>query len=89
MKIGVLWLIAGMLGLALDLLSGFSVITMRVIARALFGQGLAQADLDRVSQVMAFALDYMLAGAMTYSLPGGCRSPARAATARRCASSTP
>src|SRR5262249_44901688 len=31
-----------------DLLPGFSAITMRVIARALFGQGLAQADLDRV-----------------------------------------
>jgi cytochrome P450 len=52
-----------------DLLPGFSAMTMRVIARALFGQGLAQADLDRVSEVMAFALDYLLAGAMTYSLP--------------------
>jgi cytochrome P450 len=53
----------------IDLLPAFSAVTMRVIARALFGQGLAQTDLDRVSQVMAFALDYMLAGAMTYSLP--------------------
>jgi cytochrome P450 len=53
----------------LDLLPNFSALAMRVIARALFGQGLAQADIDRVSQIMAFVLDYMMAGALTYSLP--------------------
>jgi cytochrome P450 len=52
-----------------DLLPDFSAITMRVIARALFGQGLAQADLDRMSDVMAFAMDYLMTGAITYSLP--------------------
>ncbi len=53
----------------IDLLLDLSAITMRVIARALFGQGLAQADLERVSEVMAFAMDYLMTGAMTYSLP--------------------
>ena len=52
-----------------DVLPGFSAITMRVIARALFGQGLAHADLERVSQVMAFAIDYLMTGTFTYSLP--------------------
>jgi cytochrome P450 len=52
-----------------DALPGMSAITMRVIARALFGQGLAQADLDRVSRAMAFALDYLMVGTVTYSLP--------------------
>jgi cytochrome P450 len=52
-----------------DLLPRFSSITMRVITRALFGQGLAQTDLDRVSDVMAFTMDYLMAGAMTSSLP--------------------
>jgi len=52
-----------------DVMPAFSAITMRVIARALFGQGLAQADLDRVREVMAFAMDYLMTGAMAYSLP--------------------
>jgi len=52
-----------------DLLREFSPITMRVIARALFGQGLAQADLERVSEVIAFAMDYLMLGSITHSLP--------------------
>src|SRR5262245_49481272 len=52
-----------------DVLPGFSAITMRVIARALFGQGLAHANLERVSEVMAFAMDYLMTGAFAYSLP--------------------
>src|SRR5262245_56832035 len=52
-----------------DMLPGFSAITMRVIARALFGQGLTDADLERVSQVMGFAMDYLMTGAFSYSLP--------------------
>jgi cytochrome P450 len=52
-----------------DLLPRFSSITMRVIARALFGQGLGQAALDRVSDVMAFTMDYLMTGTITYSLP--------------------
>jgi cytochrome P450 len=53
----------------LDLLPSFSALAMRVIARALFGQGLAEADIDRVSQNMAFVLDYLMVGALTSSLP--------------------
>ena len=53
----------------LDLLPGFSAITMRVITRALFGQGLAQTDLERVGEIMVFTMDYLMTGAMTHSLP--------------------
>jgi cytochrome P450 len=53
----------------LDVVPAFSAITMRVIARALFGQGLAQADLDRVGEVMAFVMDYLLTGTLTHALP--------------------
>jgi cytochrome P450 len=63
------WEPAAATGKPFDLLPGFSSITMRVIARALFGQGLAQADLDRVSEVMAFAMDYLMTASFTYSLP--------------------
>jgi len=53
----------------IDALQSFSTTTMRVIARVLFGQGVAQADLDRVSEVMAFAIDYLMIGSMTYTFP--------------------
>lgn len=50
-------------------LKGFAPITMRVIARALFGQGLDQATFDRVHRQMAYALDYMMFGTAIRSLP--------------------
>jgi cytochrome P450 len=53
----------------LDALQGFAPITMRVIARALFGQGLERDVLDRVHQQMAYVLHYMMLGTATRSLP--------------------
>lgn len=63
------WDRAAALGQPLDMLPAFSAITMRVITRALFGQGLSESDLEKVSQAMPFIIDYLMAGMVSRSLP--------------------
>lgn len=53
----------------LDLLPAFSEITMRVITRALFGQGLSEPELEKVSRSMPFILDFLMTGMVAGALP--------------------
>ena len=53
----------------LDVLPACSTITMRVIARALFGQGLQADEIARASELLTVVLEYLLVGAATASLP--------------------
>jgi cytochrome P450 len=63
------WEAAAASGAPIDALQGFAPITLRVIARALFGQGLDPATLSRIDGNMAYVLDFMLTGVATHSLP--------------------
>lgn len=47
----------------------FARMTMRVIVRALFGQGMTREELEETSELMAFIIDYLLMGAAATSLP--------------------
>lgn len=53
----------------LDVAQAFSTITMRVIARALFGQALNDQEMRQVSEAMAYVLDYIMVGSATQALP--------------------
>ena len=52
-----------------DMLLPLSRITMRVIARTMFGTGLSQRETDMFAAEMAFALDYIFKAMLTHSLP--------------------
>lgn len=52
-----------------NVVDGFSATTMRVIVRSLFGQGLDRADLERTSSLVTYALDFLMLGSATSSLP--------------------
>ncbi len=52
-----------------NLSPAFASVTMQVIVKALFGQGLAQAQVEAVGAEMAFVVDYLLWGVLTQSLP--------------------
>jgi cytochrome P450 len=63
------WYIAAHTGRPFNALPGFATITMRVVGRALFGQGLDRQDLDRATQSMAVVLDHVMVAMLTYGLP--------------------
>jgi len=63
------WETAARTGRPCDALANFAAVTICVIARALFGQGLRGVDIERVSEQMAFVMDYLIMGAVTSALP--------------------
>lgn len=56
-------------GQPFNLAGAFSPITMRVITRMLFGQGLSREAIDDVSAAMAYMVDYITVGALARGLP--------------------
>jgi cytochrome P450 len=52
-----------------DMLSALSRITMRVIARTLFGTGMSQHEIDTFAAEMGFTLDHMFRAMLTNALP--------------------
>jgi len=56
-------------GRPFNVAGAFSPITMRVITRLLFGQGLSTAAIDEVGGAMAYLVDYVMLGALTRNLP--------------------
>jgi cytochrome P450 len=52
-----------------DVKMGFEEVTMRVIARALFGQGLRPEDLGTTSSNLGYILDYLTIAMLTSALP--------------------
>lgn len=56
-------------GRPFNLATAFSPITMRVITRMLFGQGLTREQTDDVSGAMAYMVDYITLGALARGLP--------------------
>lgn len=53
----------------MNLSAGFAAITMRVIARTLFGQHLASAEIERVSELMAHIFAFLPLGIASRLLP--------------------
>jgi cytochrome P450 len=60
-----------------DLMPAFANLTMRVVVKALFGTALSSAELDKVGEQMAFALNYMPVNAATSKLPAWAPLPGR------------
>ena len=52
-----------------DLTSALNRMTMNVIVRTMFGAQLAEADFQRLSEAMTYAMDYLLVGIIQQSLP--------------------
>src|SRR5258706_1318828 len=52
-----------------NLSPAFASVTMQVIVKALFGQGLAQGQVEAVGAGMAVVVDYLLWGGLTQTLP--------------------
>jgi cytochrome P450 len=69
-------------GRPFNLAGAFSPITMRVITRMLFGQGLARKEIDDVSGAMAYMLDYITLGSLARGLPSWVPVPGAARFAR-------
>ncbi len=63
------WANAAQSGRPMDMLDSFPAIAMKVMLRALFGQALSNADIDRASQLATHAVDYLICGALFHSLP--------------------
>ena len=61
----------------LDLLQAFPQITMRVLARTIFGLSLSPEATDEATRLIAAVLDYLLPGSLSYSLPGWVPFPGR------------
>ncbi len=57
--------------------SAFSELTMKVITRTLFGTGLSNAEMDRVSKAMNYALTYIVQAIVLSSLPSWMPAPGK------------
>lgn len=71
------WLPAADSGKPFELNTNFNQLTMRVIAKTLFGTALSTAQLDEMSNLMAYTLGYLLTDASTQSLPAWLPIPGR------------
>lgn len=60
-----------------DMMPAFANLTMRVVVKSLFGTALSSAELDKVGDQMAFALNYMPVDAATSKLPAWLPLPGR------------
>ena len=57
--------------------SAFSELTMKVITRTLFGTGLSNDEMDRVSKAMNYALTYVIQAIVLSSLPSWMPAPGK------------
>jgi cytochrome P450 len=57
--------------------SAFSELTMKVITRTLFGTGLSNDEMDRVSKAMNYALSYIIQAIVLNSLPSWMPAPGK------------
>lgn len=64
------WAVTGSRPQSLDLMTGFSQVTMRVIMHTMFGTGMSTREMDDVGEAMSFILDYMIGAIVTDALPG-------------------
>lgn len=71
------WLPAAGSGKPFDLNTNFNQLTMRVIAKTLFGTALSAQQLDELSDLLVYALNYLLTDASTQSLPAWLPIPGR------------
>ncbi|MEZ4713718.1 MAG: cytochrome P450 [Caldilineaceae bacterium] len=72
-----LWLPAAGSGKPFELNTNFNQLTLRVIAKTLFGTALSAAELDEMSSLMAYTLGYLLTDASTQALPAWLPIPGR------------
>ena len=56
-------------GKPFNLSAGYSRLTMRVVARALFGQGLSPAEIEQVGALITYIADYLPLGILGRALP--------------------
>lgn len=65
-------------GAALNAVQAFTHMMMNVLVRTMFGSGLEPGEAETVGRELAYALDFMMQGMVTNSLPGWLPVPGRA-----------
>jgi len=60
-----------------DMAPAFNQLTMKVVTRTLFGTGLDASEMDKVSEALAYAVDYIIKAIAFNSLPSWMPAPGR------------
>ncbi len=71
------WDALALSGEPFDIAQAYAQITMKVIMRSMFGQGLSAEDADQMGESMGYALDYMLKNMILGKLPKWIPVPGR------------
>jgi cytochrome P450 len=72
------WDAAAASGEPFDIARAFNRVTMNVMVRTMFGAGLEPGEAERVASALVYAIDYILRGVLTQSLPDWVPVPGRA-----------
>lgn len=71
------WDAAADSGEPFDIARALAHITMKIIVRTMFGAGISEEHADRITEDMTYAMDYLLRGLITQSLPPWVPLPGR------------